>query len=334
MGDSLATIVITPREQFSKARCSLESILQCTEPSVPILYVDANSPPPVAHCIREQAARRGFTVLHTGRYLCANEARNIALPHVRSKYVAFVDNDVSVTPGWLEKLVACAEETGAWAVGPLYFIDDPAKQIIHMAGGELKIVEERGARRLHERHRFSNVPLGNVREHLVRQRTDIVEFHCMLVRKDVFDRTGMLDEELLSFLDHVDFCLAIAQAGGSVFIEPSAIVTHLAPPPYAWYDLPYFLLRWSDAWMEQSARRFADKHGLATSDPQIEGHRRFRNGHRLRLFRNVRTMLLPLLRNRGVAAIQAVLTALVFDRLLERTLVASLERRRRSAHET
>ncbi len=331
MGDSQVTIVITPREQFSKVRRSLESIFECTDASVPLVYVDANSPPAAARYIREQAARRGFTLLRTGRYLCSNEARNLALPYVRTKYVAFVDNDVVVTQGWLNALVACAEETGAWAVGPLYLIDDPAKQLIHMAGGELAIVEEHGVRRLHEQHRFSNVPVVQVREQLVRERTGIVEFHCMLVRKDVFERTGPLDEQLLSFLDHVDFCLAIVSAGGSVYIEPASIVTHLAPPPYAWYDVPYFLLRWSDAWMETSVRRFVEKHRLAASDPQIQGHRRFRNGHRMRLFRAVREKLLPVLRDRGVTAIQAFLTAVILNGAIERTLVAALERRRRAA---
>lgn len=331
MDDPLATVVITPREQFSKARRSLESVLECTEANVPIVYVDANSPRRISDYIGEQAARHGFAVLHVDRYICANQARNAALPYVHTKYVAFVDNDVSVTPQWLPKLLACAEATGAWAVGPLYLIDEPEKEIVHMAGGELTIVEEHGVRRLQERHRFSNEPLGKARAALVREPTGIVEFHCMLVRRDAFDRVGLLDEQLLSFLDHVDFCLAIAQAGGTVFIEPAAVVTHLAPPPWAWYDLPYFLLRWSDAWMERSVQRFVEKHRLAPSDPQIAGHRRFRNGHRLRLFRNAFAKMQPVLRSRGVTALQAALTAVVFDRLIERTLVASFERGRRRA---
>ena len=330
MDEPHVTIVVTPREQFSKVQRSLDSILACTDASVPMIYVDANSPVHAARYIREQAARRGFTILHSDRYLSSNEARNLALPHIRTKYVAFVDNDVEVSPGWLNALLACAEDTDAWAVGPLYLIDDPAKQIIHMAGGSLDVVQEHGLRTLHEQHRFSNVPVANVREQLVRERTGIVEFHCMLVRRDVFDRTGLLDEQLLSFLDHVDFCLAIAGSGGSVFIEPAAVVTHLAPPPYAWYDVPYFLLRWSDAWMENSVQRFVEKHGLAVSDAQIEGHRRFRNGHRLRLFRTTRDKLLPVLRDRGVTAIQSFLTAVVFNGLIERTVVAALERRRRA----
>jgi hypothetical protein len=214
-------------------------------------------------------------------------------------------------------------------VGPLYLIDDPAKQIVHMAGGDLKIITDGATRRLHEQHRFSNVPVAQALAQLLRAQTDIVEFHCMLVRTDAFERTGLLDEQLLSFLDHVDFCLSIAAAGGSIYIEPAAVVTHLAPPPFALYDLPYFFLRWSDAWMEASMQRFIEKHGLSPADAQIEGHRRFRNGHRLRSFRNAQAVLQPIVRYRCVTVIQHFLTAVVFNRLVEHTLVASLERRRR-----
>lgn len=42
MPEPLATIVITPREQFSKARRSLESILATTSAEVPLVYVDGN----------------------------------------------------------------------------------------------------------------------------------------------------------------------------------------------------------------------------------------------------------------------------------------------------
>lgn len=328
MRKPIATIVVTPREQFSKAKRSLETLFVCTDPAIPLIYVDGNSPRAIARYIREQADKRGFKLLRSDAYLCANQARNLALPHVRTKYVAFVDNDVSVTPGWLDTLVACAEETGAWAVGPLYLIGEPDKQIIHMAGAELKIVENGAGRKLRERHRFSNVPLMQVREQLVRQRTDLIEFHCMLVRMDVFDRLGRLDEGLMSVLDHVDFCLAVANAGGSIFIEPAAVAAHLAPPPFALYDLPYFFLRFSDAWLESSVRRFAQKHQLALTDDEFNGHRRFRNVHRLHLLGRARGAVRRIGGRRGVALTDAFFTTIVFDAAIERAVVGPLERRR------
>jgi len=328
MDSATVTVVVTPREQFSKAERSLESLIACTPPSVPVIYVDGNSPRRLAGYLERRTRERGFTLLRTDAYLAANEARNLAVAHVRTPYVAFVDNDVHFTPGWLEKLIACAEETGAWAVGPLYLIDDPSKQIVHMAGAELRIVRENGAGRLIERHRFSNVPVLQVRDQLARQPTDLVEFHCMLVRTNVFEVTGKLDAALLSFLDHVDFCLDVTASGGSIFIEPAAVITHLAPPPFAWMDLAYFFLRFSDAWMEPSIRRFATKHGLRFDDEEFNGHRRFRDAHRLRLLRSINAPVKRVAGWHGVEFLHALFTGLICNVLLENAVVKPLERRR------
>lgn len=331
---ALVTIVVTPREQFSKARRSLSSVLQNTDASVPLVYVDGNSPRAVARYLENQAAQRGFTLLRSDRYLGANEARNIGLAHVRTEYVAFVDNDVAVMPGWLDALLACARETGAWIVGPLYLIDEPSKQIVHMAGAELKIIDGPNGRQLHERHRFSNAALASVRDQLVRQPIDLVEFHCMLARTEVFHRLGPLDEGLLSFLDHVDFCIGVAGAGGAIYFEPAATVAHLAPPPCAVSDLPYYCLRWSDAWLEPSVVRFAQKHRLERSDTEFDGHRRFRDAHRLRLIRRLRSGLRRIAGGRILGLVDAFFNGMLFGRIVERLVVRPMERKRRAQVQT
>lgn len=270
MSDALATLVIVPRERFSAARRSLESIYEHTEPPFELVYVDGGSPAKVRRFLEQESRRRNFRLVRTDHYLTPNEARNLGLSHVTTRYVVFVDNDVLVMPGWLDKLVACAEETSAWAVGPLYCWGDPAKEIVHMAGGEATVEERDGVRYLKEKLRFANRPLAEVRPQLERREDELVEFHCMLVRRDVFDRLGPLDEGLMSTREHVDFCIAVRDAGGTVYFEPEAVTTYLgvvyggmdssdACPRFEWSDIPYYLLRWSDAWCEASLRRVNEK---------------------------------------------------------------------------
>lgn len=45
MATPSVTIVVVPREQFSKAEASLESIYATTPPPFDLVYVDGNSPP-------------------------------------------------------------------------------------------------------------------------------------------------------------------------------------------------------------------------------------------------------------------------------------------------
>ena len=58
-------------------------------------------------------------LLRIDDYRSPNEARNLALPYIESDFVAFVDDDLVFPSGWLERLVECAEDTGAWLVSPV-----------------------------------------------------------------------------------------------------------------------------------------------------------------------------------------------------------------------
>lgn len=272
-------MVVVPRERFSHSHRSLETIREHTRPPYRLLMVDAGTPARVRRRLRSLCQEAGFERIETDRYLSPNQARNLALERVDTRYVVFVDNDAIVTPGWLEALVGCAEETGAWVVGPLYCIGAPEEGRIHMAGGEARIEEAAGLRRLHERHCHQNVLLTECPEVLVRRQCELVEFHCMLVRKAVFEKLGRLDEELLSSREHIDLCLQVREAGGSVWFEPASVVTYVPPPPFAASDLPYYLLRWSDGWASATYRHFNEKWRL-DEDPSnllrywIRRHRR------------------------------------------------------------
>jgi len=263
------TLVVVPRERFQITRRSLESIYENTAYPFTLTYVDGGSPAPIRRYLEDQARQRRFRLIRTDRYITPNEARNLGIAEATTPYIVFVDNDVLVTPGWLEALVQCAEETGAWLVGPLYCHGEFERGVVHMTGGHAHIVEEDGARQFREDHRFFGEPLPTVRPLLGREPCEMVEFHCMLVRSEVFHRLGPLDEGLKSALENPDFSMSVRRAGGEVYFEPAALVTYLAPPPLAWSDLPYFLLRWSDAWNRASLHHFRGKWRLAEDDPNL-----------------------------------------------------------------
>lgn len=262
----LVTVVVVPRERFSCIRPSLESIYEHTAIDFNLVYVDGGSPTHIQSYLSEQAEAKGFDLIRVDRYLSPNASRNIGLSRVKTQYVVFIDNDVIVTPGWLKRLAACAEETGAAVVSPLTCIGEPIHEIIHNPGGSIEIKEEqvggKTVRRFHHRCHFKN-RVENVRDRLQRTQCDYVEFHCMLVRTEIFEQTGPLDEGLLSTREHLDFCMLVTQAGGSVYAERDVIVTYVPGPPLKWSDLGFFMLRWSDAWDLASLEHFIAKWDLA-----------------------------------------------------------------------
>lgn len=260
--DPEVTIVVSPRERFSFARESLESIYEQTEFPFKLVYVSAGSPRGLDRYLVAKAREKNFELIRTNRYLTPNQTRNLGLAKVKTKYVLFIDNDVLVLPGWLDALVRCAEETGAWIVGPLYFKGRPELQIIHMAGGTIRIEEKGGRRIFHDGHRLTKKHLPEVAGCLQREPCDYVEFHCMMLRTEVFERLGPLDEKFLNTHEHIDICMAVRRAGGSIYIEPKSAVAYVPPPPFAWSDARFFMLRWSEKWSLASLRHFEEKWGM------------------------------------------------------------------------
>ena len=269
------TIVVVPRDHFSHARASLESVLAHTPRGCPMIYVDHSAPAQVSAWIERTCRERGITRIHVERTLAPNEARNLALRQVTTDYVAFVDNDAVVTPRWLEPLVEAAERQGAWLVGPLYLIGELALGHVHMSGGRVGFRQENGQRRFEERQRDMDCELAEVRRRLEPGPTELVEFHCMLARTDALERVGGLDERLLTHAEHVDLCLRVLQAGGGIWLEPRSLVTYLPPAPLHRDELAFFLMRWNEAWNRASIEHFCDKWAIAASDPYREHQRSF-----------------------------------------------------------
>ncbi|MBW4557400.1 MAG: glycosyltransferase [Trichormus sp. ATA11-4-KO1] len=270
MTDPQVTIIVAPRERFSHTRNSLESIYQYTEYPFQLIYVDGNSPPHIQRYLQEQAQEKGFELIRTNHYLCPNHARNLGLRQVNTKYVVFIDNDVEVTSGWLKALVDCAEQTGATIVSPLICQYQPLHTEIHCAGGESGVkVETKGEttkRRIIEKIYQQGRQVADVRPQLQRQKTGLAEFHCMIVRTEIFEKLGLLDEALLNTKEHVDLCMLVTEAGGSIYIEPESIVTYVPGPPVKWSDLHFYMLRWSDGWEMASLKRLSEKWNLTEDE--------------------------------------------------------------------
>ena len=253
------TIVVSPRGRYSFAQRSLESIYDQTPEPFELVYVDVDSPSRIKRYLETKAVEKGFRLIRSSTYLTPNEARNLALREVNTRYVVFIDNDVLVSSGWLKPLVDCAEETGAWVVGPLYMESDGREQTIHGTGGVASIKTSNGRTFIDEKNLFKGQTPEGLAMPSGRQQCDLVEFHCLLVRTDVFDRIGPLDEKLLNHREHYDLCFAVREAGGSIYFEPSCVITYFPPQTLALNDVPYFMLRWSEAWTDETLPYFHQK---------------------------------------------------------------------------
>jgi GT2 family glycosyltransferase len=189
---------------------------------------------------------------------------------VETEFAVFLDNDVWVAPGWLEELVECADATGAAVVGPLTCIGEPMGEEIHFAGGEVAILEEpmNGGIRRHVQDRMwhPGKRVSKMRPELRRRQCTLAEFHCVLARKSILDAVGGFDEGMLNTREHLDFSLAVLNAGGTIYFEPNSEVTYMPGPPFTPSDVPFYMLRWSDAWERRSLEHFRQKWDLTEDE--------------------------------------------------------------------
>ncbi|MBD2069395.1 glycosyltransferase family 2 protein [Leptolyngbya sp. FACHB-671] len=289
MSEPQVTIVVTPRERFSYTRESLESIYQYTKVPFKLVYVDGNSPTKIRQYLEAKSQEKGFEIIRTNYYLFPNRSRNLGLERVETPYVVFVDNDVIVTSGWLEALIQCSEETGATVVGPLVCQEEPVHETIHFAGGESRIIRDiKGRLRLREKMYKQGRRVADIRPQLQRTPTELSEFHCTLVKTEVFRQISFFDEAMLNTKEHVDFCMAVAQVGGTVYFEPDSVATYVPGKPLKWTDLHFYMLRWSDAWELASLSRMQEKWGLAEDSY-------FKQKYKALGWRRRDTILLPLI---------------------------------------
>jgi GT2 family glycosyltransferase len=317
------TIVVSPRERFSFTQTSLESLYEHTQIPFHLVYVDGNSPPPVRDYLATQAAEKGFELVRVNHFLTPNQARNIGASKVKTQYVAFVDNDVVVSPGWLTALVQCAEETNAAIVGPLTCQDEPVHETVHFANGEARIiVDVKGRRRLREKMKFQGQAVERMASRLQRVPAELVEFHCMLVDMQVFQDLGPLDEAFLNTKEHVDLCMAVTQAGRPIYFEPTSIITYVPGISWNWADLHFYMLRWSDAWETASLSRLQEKWNLSSDSYFFQKYKAL--GWRRR-----KMILSPLLQRLTLGLLQhawikKLTLGLVNDRFIEKVLMYGL----------
>ena len=138
---------------------SLSSIYRNTSLPFHLVYVAGKAPSRVQRYLQRESSEKGFLLITTEHHISPNQARNLGLKEVKTKYMGFIDNDALVIPGWLEALVRCAEETGAWVVGPLCLIGEIGAGVIHVAGGSVHFKDDLAGKVLYDAQNLFNTPI-------------------------------------------------------------------------------------------------------------------------------------------------------------------------------
>jgi GT2 family glycosyltransferase len=144
---------------------------------------------------------------------------NWAARQADGELLLLLNDDVRGTrEDWLEIMVGHVMQDGVAATGALLLYGDNTIQHAGMLLGNGK------AEHLY-RGRHLGVP-GYINRARLPRSAPAVTAACMVVRRDVFEEVGRMDERLEVAYNDVDLCLKLRQAGWRVVFVPGAVLYH------------------------------------------------------------------------------------------------------------
>ncbi len=209
-------ILILNWNDRSNTRETLESVRGLRYPNFAVFLVDNGSTDGSV-----EAIAREFPEVHliaSQENLGVAAGRNLGLkaifPRPDVDYILFLDNDVSVEPCLLDKLVEAAEtQADLGIVGPIvYYHSDPRR--IWSAGSDF-IFREVATRLRLKNHLVTQEPVEGI------EYVGSISGCCMLVKRRVFQTIGYFDPQYFLVCDDSEFCYRAAKRGFA-----RAAVTH------------------------------------------------------------------------------------------------------------
>ena len=222
----VVTLIIPTRNGFDLLRNCVESICQkTTYRKFEIVIVDNQSDDPSTLQYLTRLEREGkVRVLRYDAPFNFSAINNFAVRHSQGEIIGLINNDVEViTPGWLEEMLTHVVQPEVGAVGAMLYYRN---RTIQHAGVILGL----GGNRNVANHAYKNRPngyRGYASRALLSQNISAVTAACLLVRRQVFDEVGGLDETHLPVAyNDIDLCLRLRERGYLNLWTPYAELYH------------------------------------------------------------------------------------------------------------
>jgi GT2 family glycosyltransferase len=134
-----------------------------------------------------------------------------------AQYVFLLNNDTTVAPDLIERLVVRAESDAQIGIVGALMLYHGEPEVVWSAGGSLG--EDGGATMLRQGERADAIPTEPFE-------VDYVVGCGLLVKRAVLEKVGLLDERYFLYYEETDFCARVQKAGWRIVTEPTARLWH------------------------------------------------------------------------------------------------------------
>ncbi len=178
-----------------------------------IIYVDNCSTDNSVIIAKEYSKKfKNFKIIINKDNLGFSAGNNIGIRVSKGEYVALFNHDAVADRNWLKELVDVMEKDkkiGA-AGGKIYYYNS---NDLYFGGGKVLYGGFCWNWSLNDRD----------------GECDYVSGCAMLIRRNVLDEVGLLDEDYFMYYEETDLCTRIRRAGYKIWYTPKAIVWHNVP---------------------------------------------------------------------------------------------------------
>ena len=157
------------------------------------------------------------TIIQTKKNLGFAGGNNVGIRQALKKrpdYILLINNDVVVRPKFLKPLLQVFQkDKQAGIVAPAVEHYQKNKKFFGLEG---HIHWWQG---ICKHRNLTYLPQKEIS-------AEFVSACCMLIKREVFQKAGLLPEKYFLYLEDVDYCLSVRKAGFRIYLQPQAVIFH------------------------------------------------------------------------------------------------------------
>jgi GT2 family glycosyltransferase len=213
-------------EYLKKCLTSIFKNTSCTEISVEIVIVSNKSLITQGEIENIPTSFKGkIKVIYSNENLGYAGSINLGLKYSTGSVMVILNNDIEVTPGWLESLLECLakDEKIAGCQGKILSLSN--RDRFDIAGAAGAYLDKYG-------YTFFRGRIFDVLERDSGQYDDKIEVFwicgvSMAIKKEIFNRVGVFDEDFFMYGEEIDWCWRSRLSGYKFFFTPGTTIYHI-----------------------------------------------------------------------------------------------------------
>ncbi len=224
----LSIIIVNWKVKDLLEKCLRSIFLQTKNISFEVFVVDNNSADGSVEMVREKFPQVNLTA--SAENLGFAKGNNLAIKKSRGRYVLFLNPDTEILDNALEKMIRFMDAHPECGIGGCKLLNSdlslqPSVRAFPDLASQIFILLKIHNFLSHSKAIYRYLAGGFNYEKT--QEVDQVMGAFMMIRREVIEKIGLLDETFWLWYEEVDFCKRAKEAGFKILYTPEARIIHL-----------------------------------------------------------------------------------------------------------